>query len=149
MVNLTQSTKSVKAKEIIRVWHLIDVKGKILGRAIPDAVKFLQGKHKSNYSQHLDQGDYVVITNAKYIEISGNKALTKLYTNYSGYPGGLKTIRFKELLEKNPENLLRRAISGMLPKNKLRDRRLARLFIFANDNHPYKDKFEQNHGKKN
>src|SRR3989344_5019250 len=125
MVKLTQSTKSAKQNEIIRNWHLIDVKGKILGRSISDSIEYLQGKHKVNYSQYLDSGDFVVIINAKDIKVSGNKSLTKLYTNYSGYPGGLKTINFADLLKKNPDRLLRHAISGMLPKNKLRDRRLA------------------------
>ncbi len=142
MVKLTQSTKSVKEKDIHRSWHLIDVKGKILGRAVPEAAKYLQGKQKSNYSQHLDQGDYVVIINAKDIKVTGNKPLTKLYTTYSGYPGGLKTIRFEELLKKSPDKLVRHAVSGMLPKNKLRDRRLARLFIYPESEHPYNDKFK-------
>jgi large subunit ribosomal protein L13 len=142
MVKLTQATKSVKEKDISRSWHLIDVKGKILGRTIAEATKYLQGKQKANYSQYLDQGDYVIIINAKHIEVSGNKPLTKLYTSYSGYPGGLKTIRYEELLKKNPEKLVRHAVSGMLPKNKLRDRRLARLFIYADSEHPYEDKFK-------
>lgn len=143
MVHLTQVTKSAKQKEIKREWHLIDLKGKILGRATPEAAKLLQGKHKVSYSQYLDPGDFVVLINASEVKISGNKSQTKLYTNYSGYPGGLKTIRFDKLLEKNPDKLIRHAVSGMLPKNKLRDRRLARLFIFAKDQHPYSDKFKK------
>ena len=142
MVSLTQSTKSVKEKDIQRTWHLIDGKGKILGRMTPEAARYLQGKQKSNYSQHLDQGDYVVIINARHVEVTGSKPLTKLYTTYSGYPGGLKTIRYEELLKKSPDKLVRHAVSGMLPKNKLRDRRLARLFIYADAEHPYKDKFK-------
>lgn len=141
MVNLTQSTKPVRQKELKRNWHLVDVKGKVLGRMIPEAAKLLQGKHKVNYSQYLDSGDYVVIINASYVVVTGKKAQTKLYINYSGYPGGLKTIKFEQLLKKNPDKLIRHAVSGMLPKNKLRDRRLARLYIFPDDKHPYKDKF--------
>ncbi|OGK09900.1 50S ribosomal protein L13 [Candidatus Roizmanbacteria bacterium RIFCSPHIGHO2_01_FULL_35_10] len=141
MVRLTQSTKPAKQKDIRRYWHLIDMKRKILGRAVPEAAKLLQGKHKVDYSPYLDSGDFVVIINAKNVIISGKKSQTKLYTSYSGYPGGLKTIRFDDLLRKNPDKLIRHAVSGMLPKNKLRDRRLARLYIFADDKYPYKDKF--------
>ena len=141
MVTLTHSTKPVKAKEIKRNWHLIDVKGKVLGRVASEAVKLLQGKHKWNYSTHLDSGDYVVVINAKDVVVTGKKARTKLYTSYSGYPGGLKSIRFEDLLKKNPNKVFQHAVSGMLPKNKLRDRRLARLYIFSDENHLYKDKF--------
>ncbi|OGK11874.1 50S ribosomal protein L13 [Candidatus Roizmanbacteria bacterium RIFCSPLOWO2_01_FULL_37_12] len=144
MVSLTHSTKSAKHKEIKRNWHLVDVKGKILGRVVPNAAKLLQGKHKVDYSQYLDCGDYVVVTNARYVTVSGKKSQFKLYTSYSGYPGGLKTLNFEQLLNKNPGKLIRHAVSGMLPKNKLRDRRLARLFIFADEKHPYKEKLKIN-----
>ncbi|MBI4225966.1 50S ribosomal protein L13 [Candidatus Roizmanbacteria bacterium] len=140
MVQLTQSTKPVREKEIKRAWHLIDVKGKILGRIVPEAVNLLQGKQKTNYSTYLDSGDFVIIINAKHIVVSGKKSRTKIYTSYSGYPGGLKSIRFEDLLKKNPAKIVRHAISGMLPKNKLRDRRLARLYVFSDEKHPYADK---------
>ncbi len=142
MVSLTQSTKSVSGKNIKRNWHLIDVKAKILGRIAPEAAKLLQGKHKRDYSTYLDSGDFVIIINAKDIMVSGKKSTAKVYTNYSGYPGGLKTIRFDAVLKKNPDKIIRHAVSGMLPKNKLRDRRLARLYVFADENHPYKNKFK-------
>ena len=140
MNQLTHSTKPVKDKEIKRNWHLIDVKGKILGRVTCEIAKLLQGKQKSNYTTYLDSGDYVIIVNAKDIVISGKKARTKLYTRYSGYPGGLKTVRFEELLKVSPDKIIRHAVSGMLPKNKLRDRRLTRLYVFADEKHPYQDK---------
>jgi large subunit ribosomal protein L13 len=142
MVNLTVSTKPVKAKEIKREWHLIDASSKILGRLAPEVVKLLQGKHKINYVPYLDMGDYVVVINAKKIVVSGKKANQKIYTRYSGYPGGLKEISFNKLLEKKPEEILKRAVSGMLPKNKLRKKRLARLYVFADENHPFADKFK-------
>ena len=141
MVQLTHSTKSIKAKEIIRKWHLIDVKGKVLGRIASEAVKLLQGKHKWNYSTYLDSGDYVVVINAKDVVVTGKKAQTKIYTNYSGYPGGLKSVKYDALLKKNPKKVIQHAVSGMLPKNKLRDRRLARLHVFSDENHSYKDRF--------
>ena len=142
MVKLTQSTKSIKQKDIKREWHLIDVNGGILGRVVPKASVLLQGKHKVNYSQNLDPGDFVVIINASTVRVSGKKSQVKLYTTYSGYPGGLKTINFADLLKKNPDKLIRHAVTGMLPKNKLRDRRLARLFVFADDQHPYSEKLK-------
>jgi len=142
MVNLTVSTKPVKAKEIKRDWHLIDASSKILGRLAPEIVKVLQGKHKRNYVPYLDMGDYVVVINAKKVIVSGKKADQKIYTRYSGYPGGLKEISFNKLLEEKPEEIVKRAVSGMLPKNKLRKKRLARLYVFADENHPFADKFK-------
>lgn len=141
MKNLTQQTKPVKLKEIKTDWHLIDVSGRVLGRVAPEISRFLQGKNKVNYVPYLDTGDYVVVINAKKIVITGRKSQTKVYTSYSGYPGGLKTINFSSLLEKNPERIIKNAVSGMLPKNKFRDERLKRLFVFSDENHPYKDKF--------
>jgi len=142
MVNLTISTKPVKAKEIKRDWHLIDASSKILGRLAPEIVKVLQGKHKRNYVPYLDMGDYVVVINAKKVIVSGKKADQKIYTRYSGYPGGLKEISFNKLLEEKPEEIVKRAVSGMLPKNKLRKKRLTRLYVFADENHPFADKFK-------
>ncbi len=141
MKNLTKQTKPVKAKEINRTWHLFDANGKILGRLSPEISHFLQGKNKVNYVPYLDMGDYVVVVNARKIAISGKKNKTKIYTNYSGYPGGLRKVSFEKLLNTNPGLIVKNAVSGMLPKNKFRDDRLQRLFIFADENHPYKNKF--------
>ena|SRR3989344_971598 len=141
MVNLTHSTKSVSEKDIKRDWHLIDVKGKVLGRIISEVAKLLQGKHKPVYADYLDSGDFVVVINVKDITVTGKKSVTKAYTSYSGYPGGLKSIVFQDLLKKNPDKLIRHAVSGMLAKNKLRDKRLARLHVYSDDEHPYKNKF--------
>jgi len=140
MVNLKKTTKSVSAKDIKREWLEIDVADKILGRVVPKIAFLLQGKHKVNYVPHLDMGDYVVVVNAKKIRITGNKLEEKVYTRYSGYPGGLKKIKLADLLEKNPKEVIRHAVLGMLPKNKLRKKRISRLYVFAYDNHPYKDK---------
>jgi large subunit ribosomal protein L13 len=142
MVNLTVSTKSVKNKDIKRDWRLFDAKGRVLGRFVTEIVRYLIGKHKVNYISHLDAGDFVVVVNAKHIVLTGKKEKTKIYSKYSGYPGGLKKVPFSFLKEKNPKEIIKHAVSGMLPKNKLRDRRLARLFVFADEKHPYKDKFE-------
>lgn len=142
MAKLTLSTKSVSEKEIKRDWRLVDVEGKVLGRIASEIAKFLQGKHKVNYVPHLDMGDYVVVINVKKVIITGKKAKNKIYTKYSGYPGGLRTIVFDELFKKNPTEIIRHAVSGMLPKNKLRDRRLARLYIFADGKHPFEERFK-------
>jgi len=140
MVALTTSTKPVSAKDIRRKWLEIDVAGKILGRIAPKIALFLQGKHKVNYVPYLDMGDYVVVINANKIRVTGNKLEQKNYTRYSGYPGGLKKINLKKLLEKKPEEVIRHAVWGMLPKNKLRKKRITRLYVFVDGDHPYKDK---------
>lgn len=143
MVAPTHSTKSVKGDEIKREWVLIDLSGKVVGRIAPYIATLLQGKHKANYVPYLDMGDYVVAINAKKLVITGKKAQTKTYTRYSGYPGGLKKIPYKTLLDKKPGDIIKHAVSGMLPKNKLRDQRMKRLFVYADDKHPHGDKFKK------
>lgn len=140
MTHLTHSTRPASEKLIDRKWHLVDVSGKRLGRAANAIVAMLQGKEKLNYAPNIDGGDYVVVVNAKAIVLSGHKADTKTYAKYSGYPGGLRKIPFKTYLETRPEEVIRRAVSGMLPKNKLRDRRLARLHVYPENKHPYANK---------
>lgn len=142
MVNLSQSTKPVKASDIKRGWYLVDVTDKVLGRIAPEIAKLLQGKHKVNYAPYLNGGDYVVVINAAKVRLTGKKAKTGYYTYYSGYPGGLKKVSFQKLLKDKPEELIKHAVSGMLPKNKLRDQRLKRLFIFVDEKHPYEDKLK-------
>lgn len=142
MIHLTQSTKPKSAKDIKREWHLIDAKGKILGRIATEISKLLQGKHKVDYVPYLDNGDYVVVINASKVKVSGKKYLTKNYTRYSGYPGGLKIISFEKLMKDKPTEVIIHAVSGMLPKNKLREKRLKRLLVFADDRHPYGDKIK-------
>lgn len=142
MRHLTQSTKPVSAKDVRQAWHLIDLKGVTLGRITPQIAKLLQGKHKVQYSPHIDTGDFVVVVNAAQVELTGKKVQTKTYTSYSGYPGGLKVRTFASLRLSQPAKIVKHAVSGMLPKNKLRDKRLARLFVFPDEKHPYRDKFK-------
>lgn len=137
-----KKTKVTKASEIKREWHLIDIKGKMLGRVGTQISKLLIGKDKVYYSPNLDCGDYVVVTNAAKVEISGRKRKQKLYRRHSGYPGGFRELTFVQLMKRDPRKVIRYAVSGMLPKNKLRDKRLARLKVFVNDEHPYQDKFK-------
>ncbi len=141
MKKITKQTKSIREKQILRKWHLLNVENKILGRISPFIAKLLQGKHKVNYVSYLDMGDNVVVINAKKIVVTGKKNKEKKYTEYSGYPGGLKIKKFIDLIDKNPEYIIKRAVSGMLPKNKFRDQRLKRLFVYPDSNHPFQDKF--------
>ena len=134
------TTRSTKAKDIKRSWHLIDAKEKILGRLAVKIARFLIGKEKPYFVSYLDCGDFVVIINAKKIKVTGKKEEQKIYTRYSGYPGGLKKETLKHLRERKPEEIIRRAVSGMLPKNKLRKQRLKRLYVYADEKHPYKNK---------
>jgi len=141
MVQKTISTKHKSSKLVQRNWHLVDLKDKILGRVSSQIAHLLQGKNKSDYSAFLDAGDYVVAINAKHIKITGNKAKEKEYLRYSGYPGGLKIRSFKEVMDQDLNFILKSAVSGMLPKNKLRKKRLLRLYIFPDAKHIYEDKF--------
>lgn len=140
MAGLTKTTLTLKESDIDRKWHLLDARGKVLGRMVTDASQMLIGKSKANFTPHMDNGDYVIVINAKDVEVTGRKADQKVYTRYSGYPGGLKEIPYAQLMAKDPTKVIKNAVSGMLPKNKHRKRRMARLFVFADDKHPYADK---------
>ena len=136
-------TKVTRKVEIKRSWQMIDAAKESFGRLAVRAAGWLQGKHKVSYTPALDCGDYVVVINAARLRYTGNKPEGKIYTRYSGYPGGLKKISLKEQLLKRPEVVIERAVAGMLQKNKLRDRRLARLKVFKDEEHPYGDKFQE------
>lgn len=135
-------THSTTAKEIQREWHLIDLTGKILGRMASKIAYLLIGKNKPYFTPHLDCGDYVVVINANKVKVSGRKRTQKIYYRHSGYPGGLKKLNFEQMMKKNPRKVIELAINGMLPKNKLRNRRMQRVKIFENNRHPYKDKLD-------
>ena len=138
-----KKTKTTKASEIKRGWYLIDVKDKRLGRVASQIAGLLIGKTKVYYSPNLDCGDYVVVINAAEVEVSGRKRKQKLYQHHSGYPGGFKERTFEELMKRDPRKIIHYAVSGMLPKNKLRDQRLRRLKVFSDDQHLYQDKFKK------
>jgi len=135
-------TYSLKKKDIKRKWHLFDLKGKIIGRTATTIAQLLQGKDKVYFTPHLDCGDYVVVINASQVKVSGKKRKNKLYYRHSGYPGGLKKVTFEQQLEKDPTKIVKWAVKNMLPKNKLRKKRLTRLRVFSNSDHCYEDKFE-------
>lgn len=134
-------TYQPRAKDIKRDWHLIDAKGKVLGRVATEIARFLIGKHKPNYSNHLDSGDFVVVINAKAVELTGKKKEQKVYYGHSGYPGGFKEVSFAKLNSEQPQKVIVHAVAGMLPDNRLKKNRLVRLKVFADEAHPYKDKF--------
>ena len=126
-----------KKDELKPKWYLIDATGKTLGKVAAETAKHLIGKHRADFTPHLDLGDSVVVINAEKINLTGNKLKTKLYYRHSGYRGNLKETTAGELLEKNPKKIIALAVKGMLPKNKLRDNRLNRLKIFAGAEHPH------------
>ncbi len=134
-------TTPTKASDIKRSWHLVDAKDKVLGRVAVTIAQKLTGKGKPYFVRNLDCGDFVVVTNAKYVAVTGHKEKEKLYSRYSGYPGGLKQKPLWKVREERPTEIIRHAVWGMLPKNKLRDRVVTRLYIFPEADHPYQSKF--------
>lgn len=140
---MTTSTKATTTKDIQRAWKLIDVKDKVLGRVSVEIAHALMGKGKSYFVRNLDCGDYVVVVNAKMVKVTGKKKTDKIYYRHSMYPGGLKGESLQDLLERQPEDVITHAVKGMLPQNKLRATMLKRLFVFAGEEHPYKEKINK------
>jgi large subunit ribosomal protein L13 len=136
-------TKATKISDVKREWHVVDVKGKVLGRISTDIAHKLMGKAKPYYVRNLDCGDYVVVLNAKEVAVTGHKEKEKMYGNYSGYPGGLKQKALWQIRAEKPTEIVWRAVYGMLPKNKLRDKLATRLYIYPSAEHPYQDKFKK------
>jgi large subunit ribosomal protein L13 len=134
-------TYQPKAKDIKRNWHLVDARDKVLGRLSTEIAIYLMGKHKSGYSTHMDSGDYVVVINAKDVRLTGNKENQKTYVRHSGYPGGYKEIKISKLRSESPAKIIEHSVSGMLPENRLKRKRLVRLKVFSEENHLYNDKF--------
>lgn len=134
---LTTQTPWVKKEEVKRNWYLIDAKNQVLGRLASKIAYFLQGKHRPDYSPHVDQGDFFVIINAEKIKLTGKKLDQKVYWRHSGYMGGLKIETARQLLQKKPDQLIYLAIKGMLPKNRMRNKLLKKLKIYAGEHHPH------------
>jgi len=116
-------------------WFLMDAKGKILGRLAVQVARLLTGKDKKTFLPHWESGDSVVVINAKEITVSGTKRTKKMYKHYTGYQGGLKEYNFEKLMEKDPTAIIKKAVKGMLPKNRLGSRMLNRLFVYSDDKH--------------
>ena len=136
-------TYQPKAKEVKRDWHLMNAKGKILGRFSSEVAILLMGKHKANYSAHMDSGDNVVVINAEKIKVTGKKKEQKVYQGHSGYPGGFKEISFEKMSKEHPDRVLKYAISGMLPDNRLKAKRMVRLHVAVGEKHKYENKFNK------
>jgi large subunit ribosomal protein L13 len=131
------STYHTPVKEIERKWFVVDAEDKVLGRLASEIAIRLRGKHKPNYSTHMDVGDFIVVVNAEKVKLTGNKLDDKIYYHHSGYIGGLRERSAKEMLEKKPTELLKTAVKGMLTKNSLGRRQLKKLKIYTGADHPH------------
>jgi len=141
-------TKSAKKEDFYngtnnRVWWIIDAEGKTLGRMATKIAHILRGKHKTIFSPHVDTGDFVVVVNAKRVQVSGKKEEEKIYYRHTGFPGGIKSSKFHDLLEKHPNRIIEKAVKGMMPKNPLCRRSLLRLKVYNGAEHPH----QSNHPK--
>ena len=134
--------KNIKQADIKRDWRLIDAKNQILGRLSTQVAHLLMGKNKSYWTPHMDCGDYVVVINAKDVVLSAKKEKEKIYWRHSGYPGGLRSKTAAAVRATKPEELIRHAVVGMLPKNKLSRLILKKLYVYPNANHPYQNHFQ-------
>jgi len=130
-------TYSPKAGDVTRAWHVIDATDVVLGRLAVQAATLLRGKHKPMYAPHVDTGDFVVIINAEKIAVSGNKREAKFLYRHSGYPGGLRRRSVGEMIDKMPERLVEKAVTGMIPKNKLGNAIASKLKVYAGPDHPH------------
>lgn len=137
------STSSISGKNIQRKWHVIDAKDQVLGRMATQVAKILMGKNKAGFVPYLDMGDFVIVTNASQVKVSGKKSQTKRYVRHSGYPGGLRVEIFDEMIKRKPEYIIEHAVLGMLPGNKLGKKMIKKLKVFPGDEHPYKKQIEE------
>jgi len=130
-------TYSAKPGEITREWYLVDAEGKTLGRLATQIADTLRGKRKPQYTPHVDTGDFVIVVNAEKVRVTGNKLDQKRYYRHSGYPGGLRSRTLREQLDRRPTEVLRVAVKGMLPKNRLARQQITKLKIYAGPEHPH------------
>ncbi len=130
-------TYSPSAKDITRDWYVIDAQGETLGRLATRVATVLRGKHKPTFTPHMDMGDHVIVVNADRIELTGTKAEKKVYHSHSGFPGGIRSVPFAAMLEKQPTEVVEKAIKGMLPKNKLGRAMSRKLKVYAGADHPH------------
>ncbi|HET7303625.1 MAG TPA: 50S ribosomal protein L13 [Segeticoccus sp.] len=130
-------TYTPKPGEITRAWHIIDATDVVLGRLASQTAQLLRGKHKPTFAPHVDTGDFVIIINADKVALTGHKLEKKMAYRHSGFPGGLKSQSYEELLAKNPTKAVEKAVRGMLPKNSLARQQLSKLKVYAGDTHPH------------
>ena len=130
-------TFSAKKETVKREWFVVDAENKVLGRLASEIAHRLKGKHKPEYTPHVDTGDYIVVINAEKVAVTGNKAEDKVYYHHTGHPGGIKRISYSEMLEKHPTRVLENAVRGMLPRNKLGRAMFAKLKVYAGTEHAH------------
>lgn len=130
-------TFSAKPADVERGWYIVDATGKVLGRVASEIARRLRGKHKPEFTPHVDTGDYIVVVNADKLRVTGNKTKDKLYHRHSTYPGGLYTTSFEKLQQKHPERVLRLAVKGMLPKGPLGYAMIKKMKVYAGGEHPH------------
>lgn len=137
MDTLSYKTVSANDKTVTKDWLLIDAENQVLGRLSANVAKMLRGKHKTNFTPHVDCGDNIIIINAEKVRLTGNKLTEKEYVRHTGYPGGQRFATPKELLAKHPERIIENAVYGMIPKNKLGAAVLRNLYVYAGSSHPH------------
>lgn len=131
-------TKFVKPEDANRKWYLVDAKDQVLGRLATKIAGVIRGKNKAIFTPNMDTGDFVVVINADKIKMTGKREELKTYSHYSGYPGGLKTRKYSEMLQKKPEFIIETAVRGMLPKNRLGNKLIKKLKVYKGEEHPHK-----------
>lgn len=134
---MNKSTVSAKPGSVPARWYVVDARGMRLGRMASEIAKRLRGKHKPQFTPHVDTGDFIVVINARDVEVTGKKETHKVYYSHSGFPGGLKAITFDKLMERSPERIIQSAVKGMLPKNALGRKLLGKLKIYSGEEHPH------------
>ena len=130
-------TFSAKPAEVVHEWFVIDATDKVLGRVDNEVARRLRGKHKAIYTPHVDTGDFIIVVNADKIKVTGNKALDKIYYRHTGYPGGIRSINFRDMQAKHPGRALEKAVKGMLPKGPLGYAMIKKLKVYAGPEHPH------------
>jgi len=130
-------TFSAKAESVERDWYVVDAEGKTLGRLATEVASRLRGKHKPEFTPHVDTGDYIVVVNADKVTVTGDKATKKIYYSHTEYPGGIKDINFQQLINKAPERVIQSAVKGMLPRGPLGREMFRKLKIYAGSEHPH------------
>ncbi|PAV26058.1 LSU ribosomal protein L13P [Tamilnaduibacter salinus] len=130
-------TLSAKPETVTRDWYVVDAAGKTLGRLSTEIARRLRGKHKPEFTPHVDTGDYIVVINAGQVRVTGNKSTDKNYYHHTGFPGGIRSINFEELIEKAPERVIEHSVKGMLPKGRLGRAMLKKLKVYGGAEHPH------------
>ncbi|MFT7178920.1 MAG: large subunit ribosomal protein L13 [Oceanospirillaceae bacterium] len=130
-------TVSTKPADVTRDWFVVDAEGKTLGRMATEIARLLRGKHKPEYTPHVDTGDYIIVVNAEKVRVTGNKAKDKMYYRHTGYPGGLRSMSFEKMIDNAPERVVEFAVKGMLPKGPLGRAMYSKLKVYAGTEHPH------------